>query len=212
MPAPPYSSSTVMPCSPSAPSSGHSSIGKRSVRSISAASGAIRSSAKSRTVVRSMSISDPRSKSSEASRVLCIIPSSCPRSTRASTKGRGEPRLPGQAQGCPVPVLVPLERQLSRIGRGRRLDLQQAIDGPPVHQIGAHQPDEGERAVNDFLSSLRQAQQQEGDQGDGDLDLDGILAGAKKAGDLEDLLDPAKEQLDCPASLVEPGDLRCGGV
>src|SRR5215472_17906330 len=109
-------------------------------------------------------------------------------------------------QGCPVPVLVPLERQLSRIGRGRRLDLQQAIDGPPVHQIGAHQPDEGERAVNDFLRGLRQAQQQEGDQGDGDLGLDGILAGAKKAGDLEDLLDPAKEQLDCPASLVEPGD------
>src|SRR5215469_2344538 len=73
MPAPPYSSSTVMPCSPSAPSSGHSSIGKRSVRSISAASGAIRSSAKSRTVVRSMSISGPRSKSREASRVLCTV-------------------------------------------------------------------------------------------------------------------------------------------
>ena len=63
MPAPPYSSSTVMPCRPSAPISGHSSIGKRSVRSISAASGAMRSSAKSRTVVRSMSISGPRSKS-----------------------------------------------------------------------------------------------------------------------------------------------------
>src|SRR5262249_31576221 len=41
--------------------------------SISAASGAIRSSAKSRTVVRSMSISGPRSKSREASRVLCTV-------------------------------------------------------------------------------------------------------------------------------------------
>jgi len=40
------------------------------------------------------------------------------------------------------------ERQLSRIGRGRRVDLQQATDGPAVHQIGAHQPGEGERAVN----------------------------------------------------------------
>src|SRR3954447_15695202 len=73
MPAPPYSSSTVMPCSPSAPISGHSSIGKRSVRSISAATGAILSSAKSRTVLRSMSISGPRSWSSIAKRVFCIL-------------------------------------------------------------------------------------------------------------------------------------------
>ena len=72
MPLPPSSSSTVMPCRPSAPICGHSSIGKRSSRSISAAIGAILSSAKSRTVVRSMSISGPRSWSSVASRLFCM--------------------------------------------------------------------------------------------------------------------------------------------
>src|SRR6185437_1101788 len=70
MPVPPYSSSTVMPCSPSAPIFGQIPRGNLSVRSISAASGAISSSAKARTVSRSWSISAPRSKSSDGERLL----------------------------------------------------------------------------------------------------------------------------------------------
>ena len=56
---PPYSSSTVMPRSPSAPIFGHRSIGNSLERSISAARGAISFAAKSRTVWRSISIVSP---------------------------------------------------------------------------------------------------------------------------------------------------------
>lgn len=42
---------------------------------------------------------------------------------------------PDQVHGCPVPVSVPLEEQLSRIGDSGGFGLEQAIDGPAVHQI-----------------------------------------------------------------------------
>ena len=72
MPAPPYSSSTVMPSRPSAPSFGQSARGNSFVRSISAASGATSDAAKSATVSRSMSAVSPRSKSN-GGRLLEII-------------------------------------------------------------------------------------------------------------------------------------------
>src|SRR4051794_12849393 len=59
MPAPPYSSPTVMPSTPSAPILRHKSIGNWSERSISAARGAISACAKSRTASRSASTSSP---------------------------------------------------------------------------------------------------------------------------------------------------------
>src|SRR5262245_12065972 len=62
-PEPPYSSSTVMPCRPSAPISGHRSRGKTLSRSIASARGAMRSCAKSFTLFRSMSTSVPSPKS-----------------------------------------------------------------------------------------------------------------------------------------------------
>ena len=62
MPAPPYSSSAVMPSTPRSPNFRHSSFGNSLVRSISAARGAISSAAKLRTVSRSMSADSPRSK------------------------------------------------------------------------------------------------------------------------------------------------------
>ena len=96
---------------------------------------------------------------------------------------------------------VPLERHLSRIERGWQLDLEQAIKTPAVHQIGAHQAREGEWAGNCVLRGLGQAQQQKGDQRDGDLDAHGVFAGAEKAADLEGLLDPAEEQLDAQRRL-----------
>src|SRR4029078_12591105 len=55
MPEPPYSSSTVMPCKPSAPICGHRSRGKVLVLSISSARGAILSSEKRRVVHLAMS-------------------------------------------------------------------------------------------------------------------------------------------------------------
>src|SRR5215472_2080113 len=77
MPVPPNSSSTVMPWSPSSPICGQSWRGKLSVRSISAASGAIFASAKPRTLSRSRSISGPRSKSSAGYRLLAMHASPC---------------------------------------------------------------------------------------------------------------------------------------
>lgn len=115
------------------------------------------------------------------------------------------PRLSGSGR-------VPLEPQLSRIERRRRLDLEQVVEAPAVHQIGADEPGEGERAGDRVLRCLGHAQQQKGDQGDGDLDAYGVFAGADKAVDLEALLDPAKEQLDRPAALVEVSDLAGAGI
>jgi hypothetical protein len=103
-----------------------------------------------------------------------------------------------------------LQRQLSRIEDRSGFGLEQTIDGPAVHQIGADQTGEDERAVDDFLSGLRETQQQEGDEGNGNLDAHGILARTEKSADLEDLLDPTKEQLDRPAPLVEIGGLPGG--
>src|SRR5690348_15665031 len=74
MPAPPNSSSTVIPCRPSLPILGQSWRGKTSVRSISAANGAISASAKPRTVSRSISISEPRSKSNAGLRFRAMAP------------------------------------------------------------------------------------------------------------------------------------------
>ncbi len=52
-----------------------------------------------------------------------------------------------------------------------------------MHEVGADQPGEDERASNGFLSGMGQAQQQKGDQGDGDLDAYSILGGADEACD-----------------------------
>ena len=57
--APPYSSGTVMPSTPSSPILRHRSIGNWSLRSISPARGAISASAKARTASRSASMSSP---------------------------------------------------------------------------------------------------------------------------------------------------------
>ena len=62
------------------------------------------------------------------------------------------------------------------------------------------------------MPSLSHPQQQKSDQRDGDLDADGVFAGAEEAADLEDLLDPAEEQLDRPAALVEISNLLRRGI
>src|SRR5215208_5521738 len=103
-------------------------------------------------------------------------------------RGAG-PRLSGS-------VGFPLEGQLSWIERGWRYGFEEAVEASAVHQIGADEAGEGERARDRLLCRLGDAQQQEGDQGDGDLDPHGVFAGAEKVADFEGLLDPAEEQLD----------------
>src|SRR6266853_5330088 len=115
------------------------------------------------------------------------------------------PRLSGLAE-------VPLECELVGVEKGWGFGFQEAVETSAVYQIGADKTGEGEWAGDGFLCGLSQLQQQEGDQGDGDLDADGVFAGAEEAGDFEGLLDPAKEQLDRPAPFVEIGDLLRRGI
>src|SRR3982074_3002466 len=89
--------------------------------------------------------------------------------------------------------------------------MEQIIDRPAVHKVGADQSGEDDRAL-DFLSGLGQAEQQEGDQCDSNLDTHGIFGGAYEPCDLEGLLDPAEEQFDGPTSAVEISDLLCAGI
>lgn len=81
-----------------------------------------------------------------------------------------------------------------------------------MHQIGAYQTGDGERALNGALGFLRQAQEQESDQRDGELNAHGVLAAPEKMPDLQRLLDPAEKQFNLPAPLVERGDLLGGRV
>jgi hypothetical protein len=83
----------------------------------------------------------------------------------------------------------------------------EVVDGSGVHEIGANEPCECEDAGDRALDRMRHAQQQIGDQSCGYLCPDGVQRGAEEAADFEGLLDPAEEQLDLPARLVELGDL-----
>src|SRR5215475_11137608 len=119
---------------------------------------------------------------------------------------------PGLSHSCPVGVLGPLELHLVCVEVHGELGIEQAVEPPAMHQVGAYEASEGKRAGDGFLGCLSEAQKQEGDEGYGDLDAQGILGGAEKASDFEGLLDPSEEQLDGPAKLVERCDLLGGGV
>ena len=81
-----------------------------------------------------------------------------------------------------------------------------------MHEILEHEADEGERALDDRLVGLGDAQQEKGDQGDRDLDAHGIFGRAEEMADLQGLLDETEEQFDGPAALVEIGDLPGRGI
>jgi hypothetical protein len=66
--------------------------------------------------------------------------------------------------------------------------------------------------VNSLLRCLRKAQDNEGDQGNGDLDAYRILGEADEVPDAQGLLDPAEEQFDLPTLLVKIGDLFGRGI
>ncbi|MDE2068953.1 MAG: hypothetical protein KGI99_17540 [Bradyrhizobium sp.] len=52
----------------------------------------------------------------------------------------------------------------------RRWRLEQIVERAAVHQIGTDKSGKDERTAHGFLGSLGQPQQQESDQGNGDLD------------------------------------------
>jgi hypothetical protein len=81
----------------------------------------------------------------------------------------------------------------------------QSIYSLSMHEIVSHQASEGERSFDGFLGCVGEAEQQVGDQRHGDLDANGVLGCADEVADPEGLLDPAEEQLDGPAALVEIG-------
>src|SRR5438477_12047904 len=85
-----------------------------------------------------------------------------------------DPRLSGLAE-------VPLDCQLGWIADRRWLGIEQAIEALLVHQIGADETGEAQRTGDGALPGLGEAQQQKGDQRDGDLGAHGILTDAEEA-------------------------------
>ena len=78
-----------------------------------------------------------------------------------------------------------------------------------MHKICLYEPGEGERAFDNSVGIVRQAEQQEGYEGDRDLNADGVLGGPQEVADFQSLLDPSKEQLDSPSTLVQIGNFLC---
>jgi hypothetical protein len=93
-----------------------------------------------------------------------------------------------------------------------RRGFQQVGNRPAMHEVGADEPRKGERARHDPAGLMRQTQQQEGDQRGDDLNPNRILGGAEEVGNLQSVLDPAKEQLDVPSALVQSRDVLGFGV
>ena len=81
-----------------------------------------------------------------------------------------------------------------------------------MHDVEAHESGEGLGPWDCFLGVMGGAQDEEGDQGDVDLDFHGVFADAEEVFDFEVLLDPFEEQLDLPALFVERGDLFGRGL
>src|SRR3981189_909111 len=87
--------------------------------------------------------------------------------------------------------------------------LEQPPDWSSMHKICLYEPGEGERAFDNSVGIVRQAEQQEGYEGDRDLNADGVLGGPQEVADFQSLLDPSKEQLDGPSTLVQIGNFLC---
>ena len=91
----------------------------------------------------------------------------------ASPLGSALVRLSGRAG-------VEDEIGLARFKSGRRGPSQQLADGAALHDIGPDQPGEGERAFDNAIGSVSQAQQYEGDERDDDLDARRVLGGSEE--------------------------------
>src|SRR5262245_50977606 len=84
---------------------------------------------------------------------------------------------------------------------------EQSVDWASRHEVGTDEASELEQAGDGMLSVFRHAQKQVGNEGDRDLDAHSVFRHPDEALDAQGLLDPAKEQLDLPALLVEIGNL-----
>src|SRR6267142_4656940 len=150
----------------------------------------------------------------------CEVAASVSKGSVSSTLCRGDNMSFSRSQNVLVRLdprlsgldLAYAEAHLSLILNDLGRWLEQIIDCSAVHEVGADQPGEDDRAWNGFLGGLGKAQQQEGDQCDRNLDAYGILGGADKASDLEGLLDPAEEQLNGPAAAIEIGEFLGAGI
>ena len=94
--------------------------------------------------------------------------------------------------------------------RGSRL--LQAGEVSSMHKVRAYESRGLEQGLIILRHLSQQAQQQKGDQRDGDLNPHGILGAADEMGDFQGLLQNAEEQFDLPSSLVEVGDFFGGRV
>jgi hypothetical protein len=71
----------------------------------------------------------------------------------------------------------------------------------------AERPAKADSDQDGFLVCLSHTQQQKGDRRDDGLTANGAFMGADRTGDLERLLDPAREQLEAPTLTKETGGL-----
>jgi hypothetical protein len=72
----------------------------------------------------------------------------------------------------------------------------QLVEFASMREIGANEPCESEWTFDGCLGRLGQAQQQIGDQGDGDLDVHGILVASREVANFQGLFDRSEEQFD----------------
>src|SRR5260221_13751248 len=91
-------------------------------------------------------------------------------------------------------------------GRVDRRRLVDAGDRLPHEETVADELGEADWQDGDAVQAGGDAQQYEGDHGGQDLQADGVFGSADEAPEVEMLLDPAEQQLDLPARLVEAGD------
>src|SRR6266446_1877765 len=92
---------------------------------------------------------------------------------------------------------------------GRLVDVS---NGFAQEQAGTDQFDEANGRHFEAVVAGGDAQQQIGDHGGEELQSDGIGVASEEGPDLEMLLDPAEQQLDLPARLVEAGDVDGGAL
>ena len=97
--------------------------------------------------------------------------------------------------------------RLAGVGGWRSVDFS---DRPSQKQALADEFGEAQRRHGEAMKTRRDAQQHIGDHGGEDLQADGVFVPAEELADAQMLLDPAKQQFDLPAALVEGGDFDGG--
>ena len=101
---------------------------------------------------------------------------------------------------------------MARVERRGRRRISESSGVFSVHEIGAHESNEFEEAAGFFGDLVQGAQQEKGDQSDGDLNARRVFRSSDELRDPKRLLHHSEEQLDPPAALIEIGDLLSGRV